>query len=50
VESSLLESRIFSLFVPARDQLRALQERLVHDTSAHRQRIADALDRIRKAG
>jgi len=50
VESSLLESRIFSLFVPARDQLRALQERLVHDTSAHRQRIAEALDTIRKAG
>jgi rubrerythrin len=50
VEDSLLESRIFNLFVPARDQLRALQERLVRDTAAHRQRIAEALDRIRKAG
>jgi len=50
VENSLLESRIFGLFVPARDQLRALQERLVRDTSAHRQRISEALDRIRKGG
>ena len=50
VENSLLESRIFGLFVPARDQLRALQERLVRDTSMHRQRIAEVLDRARKAG
>jgi hypothetical protein len=49
VENSLLESRIFSLFVPALDQLKALQERLVRDTSAHRRRITEALDRIRKA-
>jgi len=49
LENSLLESRIFGLFVPAREQLRALQERLVHDTSAHRQRIGEALDRIRRA-
>jgi hypothetical protein len=50
VENSLLESRIFNLFLPARDQLRVLRERLVRDTSAHRQAITEALDRIRKAG
>jgi hypothetical protein len=50
LENSLLESRLLGTLSSGAARLVLLQKSLVESTTEHRQRIVDALDRVRQGG